>query len=653
MISVDPLVGSVLGEYQIERLLGQSQLGAAYIARRIPQGRTVMVTVFNLPAEIAAGQREQLASHLARERTILTRLSHPNILPIYDFGGQADFSYLVIDLTKATSLGRILKEQGRFTPDQVLGVLKQLAAGLDYAHSKGVVHGILSLSNTLISNDLTVQIAGFGLRTMLEMCGNRQDRQPQGYLFSTKGIFLGMPAYISPERVQGMPVDARSDIYALGVMLFEMLSGKLPFNGAQPLDIVLQRIHQPVPSLYTLCPDVPQALDLVISKTLEPDPAKRYQRAGDIAVAFERTLQLLQAAEQSSASRTGQLRQEAQITLPPTVNWFDEADTSSEKWQLLPPVVTGNLPAVTSPASSQETTSPVTGNLQAQPPAELLPGSLASKPLPREASSSPSAGPPDSMGGFDPFAWWSATSARSKTSPGSRKSTSASPIRMKSTNSHPRRQPLQQDRRRIVGLLAAGTVTVGIFGIGGISFAHFISSIKQSQSQIAGVPAAAPTSPPTVQGNTPTTAPTKGTQKTPTPSKSATPKPSPSATKAPQASPTAQPPTPTPTPPSHTGKVIGYTSQQPNSAQNFTNPADGNGSLLIHLGNGNFVACERACTHQGVAVNYNPGSGKLVCPAHGAIFDPLNGFNHISGPGNGPLRGVSIRVNKDGTITTG
>jgi serine/threonine protein kinase len=598
-----------------------------------------MVTVFNFPAEISAGQREQLASRLSQERAILTRLSHPNILPIYDFGEQSGFLYLVIDLTKATSLGRILKEQGRFTPNQVLSVLKQLAAGLDFAHSKGVVHGILSLSNILISNDLTVQIAGFGLRTMLEICGNRQDKQPQGYLFGTKGIFLGMSAYISPERVQGMPVDARSDIYALGVMLFEMLSGTLPFNGAQPLDIALQRIQQPVPSLYAICPDVPEALDLLISKTLELDPAKRYQHAGDMATALERILKLLQAAEQSSASRTGHLRQEAQNTLPPTVNWFDEADTSSEKWQLLPPIVTGHLPVVTSPASSQETTSVVAGNFQAHPPAELLPGSLASKSLTREASSS-STGRPDSMGGFDPFAWWS---------------TSPSPIRLKSSNSHPRRQPLQQDRRRIVGLLAAGAVTAGIFGIGGISFAHFISSIKQSQSQIASMPAAAPTSPPTVKGNTPTTAPTKGTQKTPMPSKSTTPKPSPSATKGPQPSPTAQPtqPPPTPTPPSHIGKVIGYTSQQPNSSKNFTNPADGHGSLLIHPGNGNFVACETACTHEGVAVYYNSGSGKLVCPAHGAIFDPFNGFSHISGPGNGPLPGVSIRVNKDGTITTG
>jgi nitrite reductase/ring-hydroxylating ferredoxin subunit len=99
--------------------------------------------------------------------------------------------------------------------------------------------------------------------------------------------------------------------------------------------------------------------------------------------------------------------------------------------------------------------------------------------------------------------------------------------------------------------------------------------------------------------------------------------------------------------------VIGYTNQAINSAKTFTNPADGQGSLLIHLANGNFVAGERACTHAGVPVDFDSGSQQLVCPAHGAVFDPLSGFAHLSGPGNGPLATVIIHVNADGTITTG
>jgi len=612
MISVEPLATSTLGDYQIERLLGQSRLGAAYVARQISHGRTVMVTVFNFSEEVSISWREQFTARLIQEKTALVGLVHPNILPIYDFGEQFGNLYQAIAITNSVSPVRLLKQQGRFTPVQTLNILKQIAAGLDYAHSKGVVHGLLSLSNTLINDDHSVQIAGFGLRTMLEACGSRQDRQPQGYLFSSNGTFMGMPAYVSPERVQGQPIDARSDIYALGVILFELLTGSLPFNGDDPLNTALKRLQQPVPSVHASYPDIPEALDLIIGKALNLDPARRYQHAGDIAIAFERALQLLQEVEKTSTSRTGRLRQNAQNTQPQTANRFDEAENSSGTWQSMPPVVTGTMPAVP-------------------------------------------AGQSDSMAGFDPFAWWSATSASSKTS-AHRKSGARTTVRLKSNTSRSRSQALHEDRRRLVGFIVAGTVTAGVFGVGGISFAHFVSSLKQSQSQIASVPTTAPSPTTPIQGNTPTTAPTQGTHKTPTPSKSPTPKPSPSATKSPQPSPTAQPtqlPTPTPTPPSHTGKVIGYTSQKINSAQNFTNPADGHGSLLIHLGNGNFVACERACTHEGVAVNYDSGQGKLVCPAHGAVFDPNNGFSHVSGPGNGPLPGVSIRVNQDGTITTG
>lgn len=210
---------------------------------------------------------------------------------------------------------------------------------------------------------------------------------------------------------------------------------------------------------------------------------------------------------------------------------------------------------------------------------------------------------------------------------------------------------------------------MGILGIGGISFARFIESTKQSQfgntqtaftTNTTSTSSSSPT-----QGTTPSA--THGTHQTPTQSKTPKAQPSPikgtqpppqstpGATQTPQptAQPTQPPPTPTPTPPRHTGTVIGYTNQATNSGKTFTNPKDGNSSMLVHLSNGNFVACERQCTHQGVNVNYDAGSQKLVCPAHGAVFDPANGFNLIQGPGNGPLAGVSIRVNADGTITTG
>jgi len=657
---VDQLENRTLGEYQIKRLLGHGQLGAAYLARQLSQDRTVMITTFNLPDGISAQEHDQLIVRFAQEGAALARLTHPNILPIYDFCEQPGYLCLVTAFVKGASLGQVLKQQGRFTPQQTLDVLKQIASGLDYAHSQGVVHGILRLSNVLLCYDLTVQIAAFGLRAMLEAYGQRQDRQPQAYLFSSSGALLGSPEYVSPESMLGKPVDARSDIYALGVMLFELLSGTLPFSGANPLDMALKRIEQPVPSLHAVCPDVPEAFDLMLSKTLERDPAKRYQHAGDLVAAFERVLTMLETTQQATDSRIQQLAQGPQLTLPPTVNWFEEAVITSEKWQLMPPIVSGHMPVVTTSSSAGKTAPLAQGSRQMHPsptvqpdsPTEMVP---TKEPLPPPAGSSP-----ESLAGVDPFAWWSATSPNPGAPPAPGTFTQRSPVRLARSNPRSRRRPAQQDRRKLVKLIALGTA--GALTVSGISFAHFIQSLKQSQTQIANAPAAGSTAPATTQGNSPTVGTTTGTQMTPGSSNSPTAQTSPSTTKTTQPSPTSQPapkptqpPQPSP-PPGHTGTVIGYTNQATNSSKNFANPADGQSSTLIHLSNGNFVACERACTHQGVSVNYDSGSGKLVCPAHGAIFDPANGFSQVPGAGPsglGPLAKVTIRINADGTITTG
>ncbi len=640
----DRLVGCTLGEYRIERLLGSTRLGAAYQARQLSQGRTVMVSTFNFPQGVSSSERTRLTARIVQERALLTRLTHPNILPTYDVGEQSGYLYLVSDFVKGASLGKVLKQQTRFTPDKALHVLKQLGAGLDYAHGQDVVHGVLSLSNVLISDQLTVQIAGFGLRTVLEVQEHTQNTQHPVGLFSAHGTLPGSAEYASPECVLGQPVDARSDIYALGVMLFKLLSGTPPFSGANPLETALQRIQQPVPSVHAICPDIPEALNLVLSKALESDPARRYQRAGDIAAAVERVLTIVNATHKNGDSSVQQIAHSPQLTLPPTVNWFDEADNSSNRWQVAPPIVTGHIPAIPSPHSLQK--GERDGTESRQP---ILPGTATHPDAPKEMLHAKAAGNPNSMAGVDPFAWWSATPDRPLTPP--------------TPGTFARRRPAQQDRRRFVTLMVAGTA--GVLTVGGISFAHLVQSMKQSQPQTASAPTTGPTASTTTQGNTATVATTQGTQKTPATSTSPTAKPSPSATNGAQPSPTSQPtkqptsqptpkptqPPPTPTP-SHTGTVIGQTSMATNSAVSFSNPADGNGSLLVHLSNGNFAAFERACTHAGVPVNYNSGSGQFLCPAHGAIFSAANG-SHLSGPGSGPLPTVSIRVNADGTITTG
>lgn len=656
MLREDQLTGKTLGDYQIERLLGQGQLSVVYLARHKTRGQAVMMTVFNYPDDSAL--RAQYSTLFAREAAALVRLQHPHILPTCDYGEQDGHPYLVTTYVKGASLAQALKQQERFTAKQTLEVFKQLAAGLDEAHGRGVTHGILSLTNVLMSSDLVIQIAGFGLKSILEMQANTQSKQPQAHLFSANGIFLGNPAYISPERVMGMAIDARSDIYALGIMLFEMLSGKLPFQGSTALETALMRIQRPAPSLHESAPDIPEAFDLLINKALERDPARRYQHAGEIFAAFERVTRILEAASQKGAAGKPQPAQNSQLTLPPTVNWFDEDRFSTSKWQLMPPIITGHLEAVTPAGTNQAregaatATPPATGALPDQPT------TTTSAKLPVMAQTNR---PGDSLAGIDPFAWWTGHAASSP-SPTPGTFAQRPPVRLAKKGA--RSQPGLQERRRVVKLIATGGAVAGVLAVGGISFAHFAQSFKNSQLLTTGAPATHSTTS-TAPGNTPTSAPTQGTgsQKTATPTKSPAAHPSPTKnagpsptarpTQQPTPQPTQPPPTPTPTPPSHTGTVIGHTNMPSNSSVTFTNPADGQSSLLIRLANGNFVACERACTHQGVPVDYNAGQQQIVCPAHGAIFDPANGFAHTSGPGNGPLPTVTIRVNADGTITTG
>ena len=652
-ISEDQLIGKNLGDYQIERLLGRGKVSAVYLAQQRSPGRVVMVTTFTIPKTLSPTAVERFTTRFTQVGSSLVKLSHPHILPIYDCGVQYGTPYLVTSFVKGGSLAQILKQQSRFSTEEALSILKQISDGLDFAHELGIVHGILNPGNILVNNEQKLQITGFGLRQMLQMQGIDDSYGPDTHFLSIAGTFLGSPEYIAPECVIGSSYDSRVDVYALGVMIFELLSGSAPFTGNDPLEVAKKRLHEQVPSLHEICPEIPAAYDLILYLALEREPEKRYKHAGEFANAFERVMNVLDGAAKDPAGQISQTSMHSQITLPPTVNWFDEEILSSRKWQLMPPVVTGHQAAIQAP-SQAPTSYPSSSARSASNPDQVV----------RLASPVENNSPMDSQNSAevttDPFVWWASSSPKTLEPPPGTFARSASK-RPTSYKANSKRKTSVRERRQVVVGLLTGTAVVGILGIGGISFARFIESSKQAPVGNTQTASSSTSNNSTTQSTTPT--PTHETRQTPTTSKTPNAQPSPTkgsqptpgATQRPQptAQPTQPPPTPTPTPPQHTGTVIGHTSMATNSAVSFTNPADGKSSLLIHLGNGNFVACERACTHAGVPVNYNSGSGQLVCPAHGAIFNPANGFSHTSGPGNGPLASVSIRVNADGTITTG
>lgn len=673
VVAVDHLVGQTLGSCHVEQLLGRGRLSAVYLARQSPMQRPVALTTFLLPASFSAQARERFLARFRHEAAALVSLEHPHILPIYEYGEQYGYPYLATPYVTEGSLAGTLKQQGRYTPAAMLDVLQPICSALAYAHSRGVIHGTLKPANVLLREGERLQVAGFGLVRILEVRGIEQTDSPYAHLLNVAGTFLGSPEYVAPECVEGQLPDARSDIYALGVLLFELLSGRPPFTGSNPIETAMQHIHLPLPSLRALCPTISPDLESVVYRALARDPAQRFQRVQELAAAFAHSAT---GAPEDVRVSSGRIH---------AVNARPLASRSSGKWQFIPPVVTGHHAAVNQvnpvkpvnavpapllhdavtlaappvqPAPSMPLpASALFQHAPAAPAAPVMPVAPLVLPSPAVPAPSPllSSEDVDTMA-IDPFEWWSKTFTGHLPAQGSqelqgarRTDALAGTLAQAGTYGPSRRNARKQgmSRRQVVAAIAGGGVALGVLGFGGLSLAHMLKPSSHS----AAVNTATGTA--STQHNAPATG------KTPTrnhtqPQAKPTPKP----TSKPQPTPTHANPTPTPKPtqptptPSRTGTVIGMTNNPGvNSSKSFTNPADGHGSLLIHLPNGNFAAYESACTHQGVTVYYDGNSHQIVCPAHSARFDPANGAKVLQGPAPTPLASVTIHVNADGTIT--
>ncbi len=675
-VSTDQLVGQTVGHYYVKSLLGRGRLSAVYLAQHPSQNTTAALTAFIIPDRFKGETRTRFNQRFMREAAALTALSHQNILPVHEYGEQFGYPYLITPYMTHGSLADICKRQGRLTPTHVLQVLERIAAGLEYAHNKGVVHGTLKPANILLSTDQKLLVAGFSLVHMLQMRGIEQNDQPYSYLFSIADTFLYASAYIAPEVVQGQPIDVRSDIYALGIMLFELLCGKPPFAGTSPLDTALQHVKSPLPSLHKLCPDVPIALELVINHALARDPTQRFQHVSELIEAFAQVCKGVVNVPQRAHNNERPLLSDKLAPMQHLQN-IPEEEISIGGWQLTPPIVTGKLlaPRTNTGSNSVISAKPpanssdgwqimppiITGRVAAVRPSQQLPAaqsevSPVGAPLPttnflqlsaqndapshefaaheqevqiaQPISSLPTEFATNDKNDMKTPLWW----------------IQAPVVPLKKMQEEPipnqeQRESVEQDkqipspdavvqvrpakrsrnnvgRRRVIATLAAGgIVAAGAVIAGKMNLVHFVI-------------------PPTIQGGTTTS----GQQKQSGATGMATPNPGKTAT--------------TPTNKA-TSKVVGATNLAKNTAITIVNPADGKAGLLIHLSNGNFVAYERACTHEGVNVNYDPMTHTLVCPAHNAVFDPLKNAAVVHGPAIIPLTPIAIRVNADGTITVG
>lgn len=278
--------GQMLGAYRIINKVGQGGMATVYKAYQPSMDRNVAIKV--LPSQLA--ESKEFATRFQQEARIIARLEHPHILPVFDFGEDDGVTYFVMRYLEAGTLKNMM-EAGPLPLDEIDRIFTQLAQALGYAHSHGVVHRDLKPANALVDASGNLFLTDFGIAKLLESASPR--------LTQTDAI-MGTPAYISPEQAQAAPVDQRSDIYSLGIILYEMVTGRVPFVADTPLAVILKHLSDPLPLPSAIKPDIPPAIEQVILKALAKNPDDRFANTSEFITAWRRALREMETVRVES-----------------------------------------------------------------------------------------------------------------------------------------------------------------------------------------------------------------------------------------------------------------------------------------------------------------------------------------------------------------
>src|SRR5262245_46101960 len=268
-----------LGPYKIETMIGQGGMGQVFKAFDTKLNRPVAIKFLSEELADPAGRRR-----FQRGAQMASALNHPHILTVHDVGEFEGRQYLVTEFVDGGTLKNWAKAEKR-SWRQVIELLTGVADGLAAAHQAGILHRDLKPDNILVARNGYAKLADFGL-AKLEQAPDSEDAAPtlpEGH--TRPGMIIGTVAYMSPEQVGGKPLDARSDIFSFGTLLYEMLTGRRPFSGGSDLEVLQNILHG---SPQQLGEDVPAALRTLIEKALEKDPAERYQTMRDMVVDLRR-----------------------------------------------------------------------------------------------------------------------------------------------------------------------------------------------------------------------------------------------------------------------------------------------------------------------------------------------------------------------------
>ncbi len=275
---MDDLTGWELGSYRVVTALGDGGMARVYKAFQPAVNRYVALKV--LPRQFSADPH--LLQRFQREANLVARLQHPHIVPVFDFGESDGYAFLVMPLIRGGTLASLL----RLPLTETARVIRQVAEALDYAHANGVTHRDLKPSNILIDEGGNCLLADFGIARVAEGATT----------LTQAGSLLGTPAYMSPEQAIGEAVGPASDIYSLGIVLYELLTGRVPFQAETPVAIALQHVAAPLPRPRRFNPAMTPALEAVVLKALARRPTERFASAGALARAFSAAVEASHAA---------------------------------------------------------------------------------------------------------------------------------------------------------------------------------------------------------------------------------------------------------------------------------------------------------------------------------------------------------------------
>lgn len=271
-----------LDKYELVERLGHGGMAEVYKAYQPGVERFVAVKILHSHRQDSA----DFVARFRREARAIGRLQHPNIVRIIDFAEQAENDYMVMDYVAGGTLSDYLQTHSQLSLQAALPLVVQLADALAYAHQQGLIHRDIKPGNIMFTDNTYTQVVltDFGLARLLDDAESK---------LTLSGAMIGTPTYMSPEAVRGEPCDERTDIYSLGVVLYELMTGKTPYAANTPYSMMMKQANEPLPLPRTLNPDLPVIVEQLLCKALAKEPSERYQSAAEFALALRQLWRLL------------------------------------------------------------------------------------------------------------------------------------------------------------------------------------------------------------------------------------------------------------------------------------------------------------------------------------------------------------------------